>query len=88
MIHCLMLLIFPLIESMLIFGTPPKSPYDEQYYQNYKLHEVVSGNLFDGDLNYNFVGFVDEIAVSLFIMENVCYFTCQLLLINIVFNLY
>lgn len=50
---------------MLIFGTPANSPYDEKFYQNVKLHDVVSGNLFDGDLNYNFVGFVDEIMVSL-----------------------
>lgn len=55
---------------MLIFGTPANSPYDEKFYQNFKLHEVVSGNLFDGDLNYNFVGFVDEIMVSLFIIQN------------------
>lgn len=55
---------------MLIFGTPADSPYDEKFYQNARLHQVVSGNLFDGDLNYNFVGFVDEIMVSLFIMDN------------------
>ncbi len=48
---------------MLIFGVPPNSPHDEKFYQNVKLHQVVSGNLFDGDLNYNFVGFVDEIMV-------------------------
>lgn len=49
--------------SMLIFGTEADSPYDEKFYQNVKLHQVVSGNLFDGDLNYNFVGFVDNIMV-------------------------
>lgn len=48
---------------MLIFGTEADSPYDEKFYQNVKLHQVVSGNLFDGDLNYNFVGFVDNIMV-------------------------
>lgn len=59
---------------MLIFGTPANSPYDEKFYQNVKLHDVVSGNLFDGDLNYNFVGFVDEIMVSLLSIVHFCSF--------------
>ncbi|KAG4065923.1 hypothetical protein HA402_008919 [Bradysia odoriphaga] len=49
--------------STLIFGTEADSPFDEKFYQNVKLHQVVSGNLFDGDLNYNFVGFEDEIML-------------------------
>lgn len=56
---------FSNFSSMLILGKPANSPFAEKYYQNAKLHQVVSGNLFDGDLNYNFVGFVDEIMVCM-----------------------
>lgn len=49
---------------MLLFGEAPPSIYDDQFYRDHKIHEIIAGNLFDGDMGYNFVGFMDNITVT------------------------
>lgn len=54
-----------LIIRFLLTGVPADPISADPYYRDSQVYEVIAGNLFDGDMGYNMVGFVDNITVNL-----------------------
>lgn len=49
---------------LLLTGQQAQPAQADPYYKGSQVFEVIAGNLFDGDMGYNMVGFVDNISVS------------------------
>lgn len=48
----------------------------DSFFENREIIEVLAGNLFDGDMGYNMVGFGDHITVNIFhVHQNKSFFT-------------
>lgn len=56
-------LYFYIFFRLLLTGVEPLPADDDSFFENREIIEVLAGNLFDGDMGYNMVGFGDHITV-------------------------
>lgn len=52
------------LDRYLLTGEQPKPLESVHFYEDKALHEVIGGNLFDGDKSYGMVGFHNQIMVQ------------------------
>lgn len=53
-----------LVFRFLLTGVESMPPVVDSFFENRESIEVLAGNLFDGDMGYNMVGFADYITVN------------------------
>lgn len=61
----LIILLIVAIFRLLLTGVNPLPPVADSFLENREIIEVLAGNLFDGDMGYNMVGFGDHITVNI-----------------------
>lgn len=57
---------FVAFSRLLLTGVKPSPAVVDSFFENREIIEVLAGNLFDGDMGYNMVGFRDHITVNIF----------------------
>lgn len=59
---------------LLLTGVESMPPVVDSFFENRESIEVLAGNLFDGDMGYNMVGFADHITVNSFTSNHLRFF--------------